>query len=50
MLLKGNLKKAGKDVAWVEKILGKRKAALRDTFLLTVDSRDQVVFYRKDGH
>ena len=49
-LLKSNLKKAGKDMAWVQKILKKRRVSIADTWLLTVDGADNVVFYRKDGH
>ncbi len=49
-LLKSNLKKAGKDMSWVQKILKKRRVSIADTWLLTVDGADNVVFYRKDGH
>lgn len=49
-LLKNNLKKAGKDMAWLQKILKKRRVSVADTWLLTVDGADNVVFYRKDGH
>ena len=48
-VLKGNLKKTGKDMLWVERILRKKKATVADTWLLTVDARDQVVFYKKEG-
>jgi len=43
-----NLQKAGKDEAWLEKILKKHKATRRDTLLLTVDCADHVVFFRKE--
>ena len=42
-----NLKVAGKDRAWVEKVLKQRGATVRDTLLLTVDKTDKVVFYSK---
>ena len=42
-----NLKVAGKDRAWVEKVLKQRGATIRDTLLLTVDGADRIVFYSK---
>ena len=48
-LLPENLQKAGKDMAWLEKILKKQKATCKSTWLLTVDSRNHVVFYKKEG-
>ena len=48
VLLKENLQISGKDRAWVEQVLAERGATLRDTMLLTVDSQDKVIFYRKD--
>jgi len=42
-----NLKVAGKDRAWVDKVLKQRGATVRDTLLLTVDKTDKVVFYSK---
>ena len=47
-LMPDNLKKTGKDAAWVQKILAQHNAALQDTWLLTVDGSDKVVFYRKE--
>ena len=37
-----NLKKAGKDEKWLHSLLKKKKSAIRDTFLLTVDAAGQV--------
>ena len=47
-LLHENLKKAGKDAAWLQKVLAQRDAQLKDTWLLTVDGSDRIVFYRKE--
>lgn len=46
-LLRENLKKAGKDAAWVSRVLAERGAALSDTLLLTVDARGHIIFYRR---
>ena len=43
-----NMKKAGKNGAWLEKILQQHGAEVKDTWLLTVDGSDKVVFYRKE--
>ena len=48
-LLPENLQKAKKDPAWVQRVLNQRNAQLQDTWLLTVDGEDQIVFYRKEG-
>ena len=47
-LLDDNLKKAGKDPAWVQKVLQQNNATLQDTWLLTVDAADHILFYRKE--
>lgn len=47
-LIEDNLSKAKKDTRWVQKILSQHGAELRDTWLLTVDGADHVVFYRKE--
>ena len=47
-LLKENLAKAGKDTTWVNKVLSQRHADLEDTWLLTVDSADHILFYRRE--
>ena len=44
-----NLKKAGKDQRWLEKVLSKNKAAPGSVLLLTVDRADKVVLIRKEG-
>ena len=48
VVLKENLQKAGKDLAWLEKVLAQKQARLRDTLLLTVDPSDKLVFYKKE--
>lgn len=47
-LLSDNLQKAGKDAGWVQRVLQERDAEIRDTWLLTVDAGDRIVFYRKE--
>ena len=47
-LLEDNLQKAGKDRRWVQKILSQNKTPLEETWLLTVDESNRVVFYRRD--
>ena len=47
-LLRENLSVAGKDKKWVEKVLRERDATLKDTWLLTVDGSDRIVFYRRE--
>ncbi len=47
-LLEENLKKAGKDGAWLQKTLQRYDATVEDTWLLTVDGSDRVLFYRKE--
>ena len=48
VVLVENLKKAGKDTAWLEKVLQQHNAQVKTTWLLTVDGGDRVVFYRKE--
>jgi len=48
-LMNHNLLLAKKDAHWVQKTLRQQGAALEDTWLLTVDDEDQVIFYRKEG-
>ena len=45
-----NLRRAGKDEAWLHKILSQHGAAPRDTVFLTVDGQDRVFFLGKDGN
>ena len=47
-LSKENLRKAGKDEAWLEEILRKNHARQKDVLLLTVDQVGHVVFLRKE--
>jgi uncharacterized membrane protein YcaP (DUF421 family) len=47
-LLADNLRLSGKDEAWLRNTLEKHTAAKEDTFLLTVDADETVVFYRKE--
>ena len=48
VLMPENLQIAGKDHKWVQRVLQERKATLRDTWLLTVDGADHILFYRKE--
>lgn len=48
-LMANNLKVAGKDRAWVEKILRQYDTTLKNTWLLTVDGSDQVRYYPKES-
>ena len=47
-LLEKNLQKAKKDAACVRRVLEERQARLENTWLLTVDGSDRIVFYRKE--
>ena len=49
VLLRHNLHPAGKDLRWVERVLAGYHARIEDTWLLTVDEGDHVVFLRKEG-
>ena len=44
-----NLRRAGKDEAWLRKVLEERNAALADTLLLTVDPGDSIRWIRKEA-
>ena len=48
VLIRENLKKANKDTAWVQRVLKERNADISQTWLLTVDGADHIVFYRKE--
>lgn len=48
-LLKENLQKANKDMGWVQRVLQQHNATVSDTWLLTVDAADHILFYRKEG-
>ena len=47
-ILEENLRRAGKDTRWLQKILSKEKLTPRETFLLTVDKDNNVRFYKKE--
>ena len=47
-ILSRNLVKAGKDTHWLYRVLEERQATVSDTWLLTVDGSDRIVFYRKE--
>ena len=44
-LLKGNLKLAGRDTAWLHRVLQARHTTIRDTWLLTVDRSDRILWF-----
>ena len=48
VLMDKNLAKANKDAAWVQRKLQEQQATLEETWLLTVDGEDKMVFYRKE--
>ena len=43
-----NLAMANKNTAWVRRVLQERQATVAQTWLLTVDGSDRIVFYRKE--
>ena len=47
-LLPGNLEVAGKDSAWVQRVLREHRATVETTWLLTVDKEDHILFYGKE--
>ena len=49
VLLEKNLAQAKKDAAWVDRVLQEHQATLAQTWLLTVDGQDKILFYRKEG-
>ena len=48
-LMADNLALAGKDAAWLQKVLRTRHTTLKDTWLLTVDAGDHILWYPKEG-
>ena len=48
-LLKKNLSVAKKDEAWVQRVLRSHNATVADTFLLTVDAADKILWLPKEG-
>ncbi len=49
-LLEKNLQKANKDKAWLREVLREKGATLEQTWLLTVDESDKILFYRKESN
>ena len=47
VLLEDNLQKAGKDPKWLKTVLQAQKATVQETWLLTVDEGNKVIFYKK---
>ena len=47
-LMQDNLTVAKKDPRWLQTVLQQHDATLQDTWLLTVDGGDRIVFYRKE--
>ena len=47
-VLPDNLQKAGKDRKWLDRVLKEKDATVKDTYLLTVDGGDKILFYRKE--
>ena len=48
-LFRENLTVAGKDEAWVQRVLQTHHATIADTWLLTVDKSDRIAFYPKEA-
>ena len=48
VLLRENLRKAGKDRKWLEKVLKKQKSSIENTWYLSVDGQDKTVFYPRE--
>ncbi len=47
-LISENLKKAKKDMHWLERVLEEHKSTIATTWLLTVDGGDHILFLRKE--
>ena len=47
-LLSQNLSLVGKDLSWLQKVLRSRETTLKDTWLLTVDAGDNILWYPKE--
>ena len=48
-LMEENLHKANKELGWVRRVLQQHHAGIKDTWLLTVDEADHILFYRKEA-
>jgi len=47
-LLTANLKLAGRDEAWLQKVLAAHNATVENTWLLTVDRSDRILWYPRE--
>jgi len=47
-LLRDNLTLAGKDTAWLQRVLREKRSSLEDTWLLTVDGGDHILWYPRE--
>ena len=47
-LSRENLRRANRDETWLEKVLREKKTTVKQTFLLTVDNQDRIVFLPKE--
>ena len=47
-LLRDNLALAGKDTTWLRRVLQEKRSTLEDTWLLTVDGGDQILWYPQE--
>ena len=47
-LLQENLALAGKDAAWLQRVLKEHRSTLADTWLLTVDGGDHILWYPRE--
>ena len=48
VILWENLRKANKEISWLQRYLAKKEVSLQDTWLLTVDGADNILFYKKE--
>ena len=48
-LIRDNLQKAGKEDAWLQKELKKRKSSVSDTWLMTVDGGGRILWYPRES-
>ena len=47
-ILQENMTKAKKDTQWLQRVLKEQQAKTEETWLLTVDEADHILFYRKE--
>ena len=47
-LMEDNLTLVKKDAAWVQRVLREKDSTLQNTWLLTVDTEDKIIFYPKE--